>query len=1085
MIANAMRLPDRNYGLSHFRQFLAALEIQLATMTTMILGWYQSREGASGRMIGQPLPRLWREARRVVLVLLASLGLGITASAAAGMETLLSSDKEWSEEKGWNVYWNADLEGCFAERPQSDGTVLLLGKFSKENDLALGFRNDRLGFVKLDQTYQIELSFDRGPRWSIEMVGSDNYGAAFLRGGYADATGLRRPLATRSKLTFWRGEEILATVSLKGTGAAFKAIEACKIAMLQGDVPTQIVAEDGQRALAEASKLESQAIVLFNAGKFSEAVPLIRRILEIREKVWGPDHPDVATSLTNLGTVLAEIGDLAGAEPLHRRALAIREKALGPDNRAVAKSLNELASLLRAKGDSAGAEPLYRRALAIYERILGPNHDNVAGSLNNLAILLRARGDLAGAEPLHRRSLAIREKTRGPDHPDVAASLDNLGVLLGDKGELTEAEALHRRALAIRENALGPDHIEVAASLQNLASMLRRKGDLAEAETLFRRALAILENSLGPEHADVALVLNNLAGLLRERGDIAESLKLFRRTFQIGRVERGRYLVALYATGAGQPAIITESLEVVQRTATSEAGAALRSLSLRFSAGGGELAALVRSEQDLAQELSRLERDILAEASKDPAARSKSKEEAIRARTALVASELEKTRTAIASAFPDFAELSQPSTLSLPDIQALLADDEALIVIDSARQGDLRDFVWAVTRDAAVWKQIDSEPGMLTSEVAGLREVASGVSRNSSLADDASQFRAMLAISDSDSEPIGPELAFELYRRLLGPVEETIRHKAHLIFVLNGAVSSLPPQMLVTKPSASDDLRATAWLIRDHAITIMPTVSSLKLLRSEASGTRAPKPFRGYGDPVFDPAKEGEIRTAALGYRNFFRGGGADIAALKAGLPRLPGTGRELRAVASSLGVPDSEVVLREKASEAAVKAAKLDDYNIVYFATHGLVAGEVEQIEGSAAEPALALTIPEAASERDDGLLTASEVAQLKLNAKWVVLSACNTAAEGKPGAGALSGLARAFFYAGARSVLVSHWVVDDEATAELMSRTFAAAAANPGRRQAEALRDAMLSLINDPDHPEWAQPRYWAPFVLVGEAR
>jgi CHAT domain-containing protein len=129
-------------------------------------------------------------------------------------------------------------------------------------------------------------------------------------------------------------------------------------------------------------------------------------------------------------------------------------------------------------------------------------------------------------------------------------------------------------------------------------------------------------------------------------------------------------------------------------------------------------------------------------------------------------------------------------------------------------------------------------------------------------------------------------------------------------------------------------------------------------------------------------------------------------------------------------------------------------------------------------------LTIPEKPTDLDDGLLTASEVAQLKLNADWVVLSACNTAAEDTPGAEALSGLARAFFYAGARSLTVSHWKVDSEATVQLMTGTFQASSRNSKLSHAEALRESMLTMINNAKSDDDAHPRIWAPFVVVGEA-
>jgi CHAT domain-containing protein len=149
----------------------------------------------------------------------------------------------------------------------------------------------------------------------------------------------------------------------------------------------------------------------------------------------------------------------------------------------------------------------------------------------------------------------------------------------------------------------------------------------------------------------------------------------------------------------------------------------------------------------------------------------------------------------------------------------------------------------------------------------------------------------------------------------------------------------------------------------------------------------------------------------------------------------------------------------------------------------HPDVAGSLNGLAWLYQEPALVLSIPDKPSEEDDGLLTASEVAMLKLNADFVVLSACNTAAGDKPGAEALSGLARAFFYAGAKSLVVSHWEVDSEATVALMDGLFEALKANPRLSHAEALRISMLRMIANSSKPEWAQPEFWAPFVVVGE--
>jgi CHAT domain-containing protein len=220
---------------------------------------------------------------------------------------------------------------------------------------------------------------------------------------------------------------------------------------------------------------------------------------------------------------------------------------------------------------------------------------------------------------------------------------------------------------------------------------------------------------------------------------------------------------------------------------------------------------------------------------------------------------------------------------------------------------------------------------------------------------------------------------------------------------------------------------------------------------------------------------------ATRSYTDFWQGAGVDRRQLGQSLPQLPDAADELKAVARNLGAPFSDIHLGRDASEATVKRCLSPITASSTSATHGLVAGDIKGL----AEPSLALTIPPQPTDLDDGLLTASEVAQLKLNADWVVLSACNTIAGGKPGAEALSGLARAFFYSGARALLVSHWSVASDAATRLTTATCDNLKADTTLGRAEAMRRAMLAYINDTSEPRNAYPAIWGPFSIIGKAQ
>jgi CHAT domain-containing protein len=419
-------------------------------------------------------------------------------------------------------------------------------------------------------------------------------------------------------------------------------------------------------------------------------------------------------------------------------------------------------------------------------------------------------------------------------------------------------------------------------------------------------------------------------------------------------------------------------------------------------------------------------------------------------------------RAAIVRSFPDYVALTDPEPLTLAATQALLRADEALV---SVLVGPEQSFVWAITRERAEWARLAVGAAALGATVAALRLGLDPLTGP--------------AASGAPSAAFDLERAHRLYADVLGPVAGVLEGKRHLIVVPTGPLTSLPFQVLLTAPARpgldpKETVRSAPWLVRRHALSVLPSVPALAALRRARLPLAAAEPFLGIGDPSLTgpPAPAGRQR-GALEPAAVYRDGRPDLRALRELVP-LPETAAELTAIANALKAPREALLLGSHATETAVRRAPLDRYRVIQFATHGLVAGEMSGLH----EPALVLTPPIRPSEEDDGLLTASEVATLRLKADWVVLSACNTAAGAEIGAEALSGLARAFFFAGARALLVSHWAVNSEATVWLTTETFAALVREPAIGRAEAFRRTMLAMID-----AGLAPSAWAPFVIVGE--
>lgn len=730
-----------------------------------------------------------------------------------------------------------------------------------------------------------------------------------------------------------------------------------------------------------------------------------------------------------------------------------------------------------------------------------PSSAQQADDLN--AILNRAKEYSAAGQ--YDAALAETQKVEqgvkqrfGTNHPNYAVVLDRLGQIYFALGRNMQAISLYQRAIAILRSRKNTNN---GATFGNLAAAYYKLGRYGDAVVLLKRALSNYN-----EGKPYAQILSLMAAAFQAQGRFSDARAATEKAQSIlaNATDAGSQTTDIFEQQlASYPQMLWHSfnqlrdnkrerlnfanagLVEAQRAHQTAAGAALTQMAARFGIGNSSdslVARLVREQQDLSVAWSALDARILNTLLADADGRNEALDDRQWSHKHDIEEKISHLSDRIESEFPDYAEFAKPKPLDISEIQNLLKRDEAMIVylID-----DEQNYVWAITRDRFDWQPLDIGERALSDQVTRFRR---GLDTNE------------FVRSTESGKPILFDLSFahDLYTTLLGSVDGLISQKRHLLFVPAGPLTALPFHLLVTSKPATGvsnfkDIAAyrdAAWLVKRQAVSVLPSVASLKALRVFASKAPAPKPMIGFGDPIFDPVERAvaiadrgttgtrhTVKTRA--YSDFWRGANIDRANLSRNLPSLLDSATELKTVARKLGAPANDVLLDKDATETNVKHRPLSEYRVVYFATHGLVAGDVKGL----GEPSLALTLPKRPSALDDGLLTASEVAALKLNADWVVLSACNTAAGDKPGAEALSGLARAFFYAGARALLVSHWSVDSASATRLTTTTFDMMDKNPKLNRAEAVRNAMLDYMNDKSSPLNAYPAFWGPFSVIGE--
>jgi len=854
----------------------------------------------------------------------------------------------------------------------------------------------------------------------------------------------------------------------------------------------------GRKSREYSATLGIKAGILQDLGRFEPAIETYREAARITREVVGGTSTYYAQDLANLGDLLRVTDRLEDATTELREAARIAgQTSQGLGVRALA--LTGLGEVLRRQKRFDEAETALNEALRLAKRL--DNLDLVAGAVSNRSLVHMDQGRLALAlEKLDQQPPFLKE--RGLEATTLGLLVQsNRAGLMAALGRLDEAEALARANLALAERTF-PNAAAWQAKLRAaLGAVLVKAGKRDEARQQLEGALSTLS---APEH--------RLEDLVAPAAEEERFVKLYIAAF-------ARLALDAPSSDAMAGDLRRLLFRFVEQYSPSASARALWQMSLRAAAGNKDVADIARRLQDVEGQFVAARRAQFALqgplSSAEAQRLGKSIATLIRKRAELVEQ--------IEARWPGYAALAGGDPTTIDETRALLRDDEALVRVVALPQPMplFEDaYVWVLTKTASRLVPLSIDLRRIEADVATLRcglDATSWWSKES-----ACPTLTGADYSEADKTagkplPFDAARAHSLYMSLLGEAAALIKGK-HLLIVPSGALTTLPFQVLVTEPPKSGDLKSVRWLARDHAITVLPSVASLKALRRTGKPSAAPNPMIGFGNPLLDGdqahpqhgayfkeqaqiaraqtgcAKSQQKRTASL--RVVARslaplpvfGRTADLNHLRLQAP-LPETADELCEVARSVGGIVEHLRIGSRATETEVKrlssSGELAKYKILHFATHGTLAG---QLKGTS-EPGLILTPPKTATDEDDGYLSGSEISSLKLDADWVILSACNTAGGAGQGeaAEALSGLARVFFYAGARALLVSHWEVDSAAMVKLITTAMAELAKDKSIGRAEAMRRAMLAVMADTSRPaNWVpawHPSVWAPFVVVGE--
>jgi len=787
-------------------------------------------------------------------------------------------------------------------------------------------------------------------------------------------------------------------------------------------------------------------------------------------------------------------GDHAEAERLYREALALQRQRIGGTDASLAFIFMHIALELSNQERFSEADATFEAADDAVRLSIDPADEVRLISYRALHYANQQRSQramqLAQEATTRRRELASSFGSIGRT-ADLASLVTAAGAPVsgpvpwggGGLGQTAQGDIVQSRyleaAMLLRQDKLA----EAEAALQDalaaigvdarvprrwrptcqslLAEVAERRGDLRSAETLLTDSIEGFQAQAAGSRAE-ALAFLALGRVRAAMFRPEAATPAFRAGFAIIRDSRRGVRLddawPFFETALGEAArrpeakasLDKEMFETAQLIRSTRAAHSLALASARLAASDREVGRLIRELQDARRQRDSA-REMLTQARSSPE---------------VLAPQVDLVEQRYRKADEQVAELERLVQAASPRYQLLL--DRAVPVAD----------VQAALRPGEALLQVLVGP----SASLGLLVEPQGITAyRIALAERDAQRTVGLLRAPFDEVPGAPfdvGRAHALYQTLFGPVSEQLKGVKHLIFVPSGPLQTLPPGVLIAEPPAAAPSPTNgygdyAWLVQRMALSSAPSVQAFTSLRQDVQPSRAGRALIGFGDFLPERDVGGVLR--ARGLPPSCRPALSTLAEL----PALPNTAGELQAVRATLPAGSVSLGLREAFTEQQVRSAKLSDYRIVYFATHALLPHELDCWN----EPMLLTSGPAGGTvsdARDDGALLASEIMDLELDAELVVLSACNTAGpDGARSGDSLSGLARAFFYAGARALLVTQWRIPDAPTRALMTRMFEAMTSRP-MSTAEALREAQTAMIRE---PALSHPLNWAAFTVVGD--